>query len=111
MTSGDYVNRFFIAFIDGNTSEEEVTSVLSIEDFHSNDTYITYLSDYNELVIKSNSIITHVDIFSITGQKLYTVNHLNSSDIKISLNQSFNSYGIVKAYSQENLQSKLIRLN
>ncbi|WP_104734020.1 hypothetical protein [Hanstruepera ponticola] len=110
ISSGEYLNRFFIAFQNNNTSDEN-NSILNTEEFNKNETSISYVSSNQELIIKSSQNISKVEVYAMTGQKLLSIDNVNSKETKIPLNNTFKSYGIVKAYSSTNLKSKIIMIN
>ena len=113
ITSGEYLNRFFITFSNPNASNNGVSNgSLSIEEFNNEDlTSITYVSNSDQLIIKSNSTITHIEIYSITGQKIKRLNNIHSKEIKMPLQLNHKGYAIVKAFGLETHQSKSIILN
>lgn len=113
ITSGEYLNRFFITFSNQNASNNGVSNgSLSIEEFNNQElATITYVSNSNQLIIKSNSTITHIEIYSITGQKIKRLNNIHSKEIKMPLQLNHKGYAIVKAFGLETHQSKSIILN
>ena len=115
LTNGDYVNRFFIAFSNPNDtgSNNEISNgALSIEEYNNEElTTIRYVTDSNQLIIKSNTNISHIEIYSITGQKIKRLNNIHSKNIKIPLQLNHKGYTIIKAFGLESHQSKAIILN
>ena len=110
MTEGDHIERFFIAFIDNN-SDQENNGSLTVEEFSDEDTSIYYISKNHELVINSSHKISKVEVFSITGQKLFTIDQLHSEKTTIPLENSYNSYAIVKAHLNNHIENKIVMIN
>ncbi|WP_298239271.1 hypothetical protein [uncultured Algibacter sp.] len=109
--SGEYRDRFYIAF-KGEESESAAKSALSIPETEIENTRISFLQNTNELLIKSSdqSEIKKIDLYTIQGQKLITINGFNKSYLKIPLkNQTtFKNYLIVAVETNLNSTSKKI---
>lgn len=116
MASGEYINRFYIAFNNPNTSiddnnNEDFDAILNTDEFNLEaQNQIKYLSNTKELFVKSNSVISQIDIYSISGKRIKSLNTFNSEDVKIPLQTNNDSYAIVKIYSQKSQNSKVILL-
>jgi len=110
INSGDYLDRFYIAFQDGNQIQEN--AALSIEENETKSTTVNYLSNTNMLYINTNSSLTikKIEVYSILGKQLFTQNNVNTKSIKIPLDYINTNYGIVSVTTENGILSKKIVL-
>jgi len=97
MDSGEYLDRFYIAFKDASQADEFANNSLSTDAFNLENTRVNYLSNTKELYVNThnNFIIETINIYNLLGQEIYSLNHVNSKLIKIPLEIKQNKYGIV----------------
>lgn len=78
VASGDYLNMYYIAFLQ---------PALSLDENELQKNEIRYLSNTKELYINTynNSIIKHISIHNLLGQELFVLKRINNNEIKISL--------------------------
>ena len=112
MTSGEYTNRFYIAFLNPIESNEDSDVALSTDEFNiDKPSTIKYLSNSKELIVKSNSIVSQIDIYSMSGKRIKSLNNFNSKEVKIHLQTYQDNYAIVKVSNKNSQNSKVILLN
>lgn len=113
ISSGEYLNRFYIAFKEVNEINDLAKNSLSIEDESIKATKINYLSNTKELYINTNnsSKISSIDIYNIKGQKLYAFKNVNVTTIKIPLQSIRNQHNIVSIKTEYGLVSKQLIIN
>ena len=114
MISGEYLDRFYIAFKDESQADKFANNSLSTDAFNLENTRVNYLSNTKELYINThnNFIIETINIYNLLGQEIYSLNHVNSKLIKIPLEIKQNKYGIVILKNdQGDSLSKKIALN
>lgn len=94
---GDYVDRFYLAFKNDNQTNEIDKNSLSTNEFNIQNTRINYLRNSKELFVNTNDnfVIEHISIYNLLGQEIFSLNHVNSSLIKIPLETTQTKYGIV----------------
>ncbi|WP_242155025.1 T9SS type A sorting domain-containing protein [Aestuariivivens sediminis] len=100
--SGEYLDRFYIAFKDNSVTNLAKSSLSTPDEFIEN-TRINYLGNTKELYINtsmSNSIKS-ISIFNLNGQKVYTANGLQEQTIRMALSNLKGNYGIVSVESDE----------
>jgi len=97
MNSGEYLDRFYIAFKDESQTDKFADNSLSTDAFNLENTKVNYLSNTKELYINThnNFIIETINIYNLLGQEIYSLNHVNSKLVKIPLEIKQNKYGIV----------------
>ncbi|MDU8886377.1 hypothetical protein RXV94_09420 [Yeosuana sp. MJ-SS3] len=110
ISSGDYLDRFYIAFQDDNQSYEN--AALSIEESETRSTIVNYLRNTNMLYVNTNSSLTikKIEVFSILGKQLFTQNNINTKSIKIPLEHINTNYGIVSVTTEKGILSKKVVL-
>ncbi len=93
--SGDYLNRFFVTFTN-NLNEINLNNALSLNDYNLNNASIKVLQSTQELIIKTNTlnVLSKVTLYNTIGKKLFELQNINESEIKIPLKQ-FNSNTII----------------
>ncbi len=76
MLSGDYLDKYYIAF---------TVPALSLNENPMSEAKIMYLRDSKDIYINTNSaaIIEKISIFNILGQKLVSLDQINTTEIKI----------------------------
>jgi predicted transcriptional regulator len=110
MTSGNHLDRFFIAFIDENALPENAS--LSTTDNELNTTVVNYLRNTKELYINTNSTqnIKNIRIYSILGKELFVKSNVNTREIKIPMAYLNTNYGIVSVETDKGITSKKVIL-
>ena len=110
MTSGNHLDRFFIAFIDENALLENAS--LSTKDNELNTTVVNYLRNTKELYINTNSTqnIKNIRIYSILGKELFVKSNINTREIKIPMAYLNTNYGIVSVETDKGITSKKVIL-
>lgn len=108
---GDYLNRFYLAFKNENTSFFAKT--LGTEEITLKDTKISYLNDSKQLYINTNDkfVVKNIHVYNLNGQKVFTLSHVNSKLITIPLQISQIKYGIVAIETDQGGLCKKIVLN
>lgn len=115
ITSGEYLNRFYIAFISLSNSEDEENSILSTNEIDNENLIIQYYGKTKTIHIElSSKLLTSskmVKILNINGQKIHEYKMKpNSNQLNISLNKSSNKHIIVEVSSDKNYQRKLLAI-
>lgn len=108
---GEYLDRFYLAFKKENTSSFAKT--LSVDGVNLNDTRVSYISTTKELYINTNnaSIVKTIRVYNLSGQEVFSQNHVNSGLIKIPLEIRQTNFGIVAIETDKGGFSKQIALN
>ena len=116
MDNGEFLNRFFIAFMNPSDSENDNNddTALSVEEFNSKNNTIQYVSNSKEIKI-SLSNTTHkikgMTLYSMNGQQL---NHYrsttNSSTQYFPINHSMNQYIVVEVKTEYQTIRKMLAL-
>lgn len=104
LDSGDYLNRFYIAFFEANEA-------LSTYENELQKTIINYLSNTKEIYINtfSQNTIKQIQVYNLLGQKLSSIININSTEIKIPVNYFTTNYAIVSIETDYgNLARKII---
>ncbi|GAA4270706.1 hypothetical protein [Hyunsoonleella aestuarii] len=83
--SGEYSNRFYLAFKSEETSESIAKSALSTSEVEIATTSIKFLNNSKELYVQTNSEIKEIIAYNIQGQKLLSFNSFNNNSTKIPL--------------------------
>lgn len=111
IAKGDYLNRFYLAFKNENTSFFAKT--LATEDITLKDTEISYFNNSKQLYINTNDkyIVKNIHIYNLNGQKVFTLNHINSKLVKIPLQINQIKYGIVAIETDQGGLRRKIVLN
>lgn len=113
MTSGDYLDRFYIAFKD-NSEDNVAKNSLSTTDELLEYAQINYLRSSKELYIKTSdgSNINKITVYNINGQKLYSKNNLRDNLIKTNLSNLNSNHAIVTVESDDGkMSSKQLIIN
>ncbi|MGE5944185.1 MAG: hypothetical protein ACM31G_07595 [Flavobacteriales bacterium] len=108
---GDYLDRFYLAFKNENTSIFAKT--LGTEEITLKDSKISYLNDSKQLYINTNDkyIVKNIHVYNLNGQEVFTLSHVNSKLITIPLQISQIKYGIVAIETDQGGLRKKIVLN
>ena len=111
INSGDYLDRFFIAFQDENQMKQGTS--LAIEENEIRSTIVNYLSNTDMLYINTNStlLIKDIEVYSILGKQLFAQNNINAKTIKIPLDKINTNYGIVSVTTEKGMISKKLIFN
>lgn len=111
MTSGEYLNRFYIAFKDG--SDVSAKNSLSTNEIFPEETKIAYLSNSKQLLVNTpeNIKINKISLYNINGQLVLDrpVNQIQKT--KISLNHLKIGTGIVYVETDYGLFSKKVLIH
>lgn len=93
MNSGEFVDRFYIAFKNSSTDQSAAKSTLSNEDFLEESAQISYIKNTNELLISmpNDTQINKIGLYNIKGQLILEkktnhfihTNRVALSDLKI----------------------------
>ena len=109
MSSGDYTDRFYIAFQDDSALEKSAS--LSIQQNTLNNTVVKYLRNNRELYLKTNNeAIKQIQVYNILGKELLSIKNLNKSEIRIPVDNINTNYGIVSVTTEKGIISKKIVL-
>ncbi|TYA54309.1 hypothetical protein [Formosa maritima] len=111
ITSGNYLDRYYLTFSNPNTSGTNGTLLNTEEVINEQQNSITFLSNNNQLIVKSNSIITQINIYSILGQEIAKISNINSNEFNTNLITNHKGYTIIKVNNQFGSNSKKIYLN
>ena len=98
INSGEYLNRFYIAFLNTNASaSEENNALLATTESMLQNTTVKYLSNTKELYINTinQNNVKQLQIYNLLGQKLSSINNINSTETKIQINAFTTNYVIV----------------
>ncbi|TWO30722.1 hypothetical protein E1J38_014620 [Seonamhaeicola sediminis] len=109
MTSGEYTDRFYLAFKESTESSVAKNS-LSTNDEILASTKVHYSNKSNELIISTNNNvkIEAIDIYNIASQNLYSKKTAAYSDFKIPLTLNSNTYYIINMLTNKGLLTKKI---
>jgi len=101
MLSGDYLDKYFIAFIEPS---------LSLVENDLQETRISYLRNTKELYINTynNSTIKQISIHNLLGQELFVLKRINNNEIKISLDFITTDISIVTIITDKGVLTKKI---
>lgn len=104
LASGDYLNRFYIAFLNANEA------LLSSNESELQNTKIIYLSNTKELYINTfgQNNVKQIDIYNLLGQKLSSITNIHSTKTKIPVNAFATNYVIVNIETDYGFLSKKI---
>jgi hypothetical protein len=104
MLSGDYLDRFYIAF-----SMEE-SKFLGTNEYELNDPTIKYFNSTQELYVNTlnKNNIKQLHVYNLLGQILSSTNHINATEISIPVNNISTNYVIVKIETDHGDFSKKI---
>ena len=97
LNSGEYLNRLYIAFFNPNEPEsDQNNALLTTNESILQNTTIKYLSNTNKLYINtiSQNNVKQVELYNLLGQKLSTINNINTTETKISINAFTTNYVI-----------------
>lgn len=109
MSSGEYTDRYYIAFQDDN--ELEKSASLSIEKNNVKNTVVKYLRNNKEIYLKTNNeTIKQITVYNILGKELFSIKNLNKSEIRIPVDNMNTNYGIVSVTTEKGIISKKIVL-
>ncbi|MBJ6367130.1 T9SS type A sorting domain-containing protein [Snuella sedimenti] len=109
MASGEYLNRFYLAFKEDN-DPGIFAKTLTTEEVSLKNTQIRYLNNTKELYVNTNNTfnIETITIFNIHGQKLSVSPRINKSTVKIPLNSIRTGHGIVNITTNHGSVAKQI---
>lgn len=107
--SGEYLNRFFIAFVNPNDNSDDET-ILSIDDQTEPVANIKYLRNNSELDIYANFIIDKIEVYNLLGKKIFAKRNIRSKELTAKLNHVNSPYGLVRIYTQAGIIMKKIIL-
>ena len=101
MSSGDYLDQYFIAFIE---------PALSLVENDLQETEIRYLRNIKELYINTynNSTIKQISLYNLLGQELFVLKDINTNEIKISLDFITTGISIVNIITDKGVLTKKI---
>lgn len=113
MNSGEYTDRFYIAFKDNSEPSVAKNSLSAHETFIEN-TQINYLKNSKELYINtsgSNSI-KNITVYNLNGQKVYSKKGMQNHPVRMPMHNLKGNYGIVSVESDEGfIATKQIVIN
>ncbi|MFL1013475.1 hypothetical protein [Flavisericum labens] len=95
--AGDYLDRFYLVFKDNSADSSIAFKSLSNEEVSLTDANIGYLNNTKELYVETNDkfTISTIHIYSLSGQEVFSLNHVNSSQIKVPFYVNQLKFGIV----------------
>ncbi len=101
MLSGDYLDMYFIAFME---------PALSLVENDLQETEIRYLRNIKELYINTynNSTIKQISLYNLLGQELFVLKDINNNEIKISLDFITTGISIVNIITDKGVLTKKI---
>jgi hypothetical protein len=114
MDSGEYLDRFYIAFKDANFEDKIANFSLNTDENNLEDTKVSYLKNTQELYINTNDKFTikNINVFNLLGQEIVSLSHVNSTLIKIPLQTNKTKFGIVIIETEQGgFFSKKIAIN
>ncbi len=99
--SGNYLNMYYIAFME---------PALSLDENELQKNEIKYLSNTKELYINTynNSTIKQISIYNLLGQELFVLKRINNNEIKISLDFITTDISIVTIITDKGVLTKKI---
>ncbi len=99
--SGNYLNMYYIAFMEPSLSLDE-------NELQKNE--IKYLSNTKELYINTynNSTIKQISMYNLIGQELFILKDINNNEIKISLDFITTGISIVNIITDKGVLTKKI---
>lgn len=108
---GEYLDRFYIAFVNPNNNENsDDETILSIDDQTQTIAQIKYLRYNNELKITANNLISRIEVYNLLGKKIISKQNIHAKEIKIKLNSVTSPYGLVRIYTKAGIATKKIIL-
>ena len=101
MSSGNYIDKYFIAFLD---------PALSLDQSDLNESEITYLKKTKELYINThnNSNIKQISLYNLLGQEIFILKDISQGEIKISLNHITTDVSVVNIITDKGVLNKKI---
>lgn len=116
ITSGEYLNRFYIAFMDLSITEDNESAILSTNESVMENPIIQYYGSTKTLQIdiadQSLSSNNKINIFNISGQHVYEyVMKPNTNKLKLPLNNNTEKYLIVEVVSENYSKRKLLAIH
>lgn len=101
MLSGDYLDKYFIAFTEPS---------LSLVENDLQETEIRYLRNTKELYINTynKSTIKQISLYNLLGQELFVLKDINTNEIKISLDFITTGISIVNIITDKGVLTKKI---
>ncbi|WP_344729983.1 hypothetical protein [Corallibacter vietnamensis] len=105
LSSGTYLNQFYITFKD-NTYQN--AAALSINENTFSNVSINYIINSKQLNIKTKEDFNTITLNNINGQKIKTISVSPTQEIKIPLYNISETYLIVTIYNQNKSSSKVI---
>ncbi len=105
LTSGDYMNRFYITFTNDITQINIDNNSLSINDIDFKRTNFKYVNSTDELIIDTNNNyhIKELSIFNYNAQELYSKQLLNVDRLALSMQSINTNTLIIKLVSDNNM--------
>ena len=106
MASGEYTDRFFIAFQEPSESQQNITLSTDYETI--NDSSIKYLPNSKNIKIgtANNYILENATIYNISGQKIFSNNYNNKNEVAINTTALSSGIYIVQAKANNNITTK-----
>lgn len=106
MSSGDYLNKYYIAFYDP-------TVTLSLDENGLQEPEIKYLGNSKELYVNThnNSHIKKITLYNLLGQEIFALQSINHSEIKIPVNTISANYLLVNIETEYGTLSKKILIH
>ena len=116
ISRGEYLNRFYIAFMDSNGSEDNENVVLSTHESDVKNSTIQYYGSIKTLHIEfpdeSLSSYSTINIFNISGQRIQEyIMKPNTNKLRVSLSDNMEKYLIVEVISSNYSQRKLLAIH
>lgn len=112
MSSGEYLERFFITFQNITPPPSSVNDVLSINDNHLNDIILKSITTTNEILIdtKNQLTISKVEILDILGKKVVDIKNIEKSKIRIPTQHINSRIVIVSVFTNQGIVRKKLLL-
>ncbi|WP_282136590.1 hypothetical protein [Seonamhaeicola maritimus] len=110
MQSGEYLDRFYLAFKDN--SEPSAAKSLSTSDETLANTRINYLHNSKEILVDTNNStdVQTINIFNMNGQLIRSLSHVNKSYLKIPMYENIKNI-IVSIETDFGATSKLLMIH
>ena len=111
---GDYLDRFYLAFKNNSASSSMFAKSLSIDEITLKDIKVSYLNAKKELYIDTNDkfIIKNIHIYNLSGQEVFSLNHVNSRLINVPFQNNQLKFGIAIIETDQGASlSKKIAIN
>ena len=105
--SGDYIDRYFITFLDGTAFAD---AFLSVEDNEINNLSIFFNKASQDLIVKAENninIIDEISVYDILGRKVQGFKNMNQNYYSFPI-RTFNSQHIIQITSENRIITKKI---